>query len=92
MYVSSYEYIIDSYGDHAAIGLASITMVRYLIAGGMTLAARPMYEGIGVKWTLFLLGCLAVVLTPGPGLLYIYGHRMRKKSRYARSDVGISDD
>ncbi|KAF3159386.1 hypothetical protein TWF788_003795 [Orbilia oligospora] len=92
MYVSSYEYIIDSYGDHAAIALASITMVRYLIAGGMTLAARPMYEGIGVKWTLFLLGCLAVLLTPGPVLLYIYGHRMRKKSKWARSEVGLVND
>ncbi|KAK6503896.1 hypothetical protein TWF481_008897 [Arthrobotrys musiformis] len=92
MYVSSYEYIIDSYGDHAAIALSSITMVRYLIAGGMTLAARPMYEGIGVRWTLFLLGCLALVLTPGPSLLYIYGHRMRQRSRYARSEVGILHD
>ncbi|KAK6331281.1 hypothetical protein TWF730_004368 [Orbilia blumenaviensis] len=92
MYVSSYEYIIDSYGDHAAIALSSITMVRYLIAGGMTMAARPMYEGIGVRWTMSLLGCLAVLLTPGPYLLYIYGHRLRKKSQYARSEVGVSDD
>lgn len=27
MYVASYEYIIDSYGEHAAIALASITMM-----------------------------------------------------------------
>jgi DHA1 family multidrug resistance protein-like MFS transporter len=57
LYVSSYEYIVDSYGDHAASALASVTMVRYLIAGGMVVAARPMYEGIGVQYTLTLLGC-----------------------------------
>ncbi|KAK6530611.1 hypothetical protein TWF281_007451 [Arthrobotrys megalospora] len=92
IYVSSYEYIIDSYGDHAAIALASVTMVRYLIAGGMVMAARPMYEGIGVHWTMTLLGCLAVVLTPGPYLLYIYGHQLRKRSPYARSEVGMPGD
>ncbi|KAH7255176.1 major facilitator superfamily domain-containing protein, partial [Fusarium redolens] len=47
IYVSSYEYITDSYGEHSAIALGSITMSRYLIAGGMVMAARPMYEGIG---------------------------------------------
>ncbi|KAM5354689.1 hypothetical protein ACJ41O_001336 [Fusarium nematophilum] len=41
IYVSSYEYVTDSYREHAAIALASITMARYLIAGGMVIAARP---------------------------------------------------
>ncbi|KAF3927809.1 hypothetical protein ABW20_dc0101642 [Dactylellina cionopaga] len=91
IYVSAYEYIIDSYGDHAAIALASITMVRYLIAGSMTMAARPMFEGIGVHWTMTILGGLATVLTPGPFLLHRYGHELRKKSQYASSDVGESD-
>jgi DHA1 family multidrug resistance protein-like MFS transporter len=88
MYVSSYEYIIDSYGDHAAIALASITMVRYLLAGGMVMAARPMYEGIGVHWTMTLLGFIAIILTPGPFLLYRFGSRLRKNSQYAKSEVG----
>ncbi|EGU73808.1 hypothetical protein FOXB_15716 [Fusarium oxysporum f. sp. conglutinans Fo5176] len=47
IYVSSYEYITDSYGEHSAIALGSITMSRYLIAGGMVMAARPMYEVVG---------------------------------------------
>lgn len=88
IYASSYEYIIDSYGEHAAIALASITMMRYLVAGGMVMAARPMYEGIGVHWTMTLLGCIATVLTPGPYLLYKRGKTLRKRSRYAKTDVG----
>ncbi|KAG4268370.1 hypothetical protein FPRO04_12404 [Fusarium proliferatum] len=56
IYVSSYEYITDSYGEHSAIALGSITMSRYLIAGGMVMAARPMYEGIGIHWTMTVLG------------------------------------
>ena len=89
IYVSTYEYIIDSYGDHSAIALASITMVRYMIAGGMVIAARPMYEGIGVHWTLTLLGCIAVILTPAPLLFWHYGGSLRKKSPYAKGDDEI---
>ncbi|KAE9372684.1 MFS general substrate transporter [Stipitochalara longipes BDJ] len=86
IYVSSYEYIIDSYGEHAAVALASITMVRYLIAGGIVMAARPMYEGIGVHWTMTLLACIAVILAPAPLLFWKYGSRLRKKSKYAQGD------
>lgn len=86
IYVSSYEYIIDSYGEHAAIALASITMVRYLIAGGMTVAARPMFSGIGVHWTLTFLGCIAVLLTPAPLVCWWSGKKLRKKSPFAKGD------
>lgn len=78
-YVSSYEYI-DSYQDHAAIALASITMVRYLVAGGVVMAARPMYELLGVSWTMTLLGCIATLLAPAPLLFYIFGKKLRRKS------------
>ncbi|KAF2101721.1 MFS general substrate transporter [Rhizodiscina lignyota] len=86
MYVGAYEYIIDSYGEHAAVALASITMARYLIAGGMVMAARPMFETLGVHWTLTLLGCVAAILTPGPFLLYRYGEKLRVRSPYAKSE------
>lgn len=87
MYVSSYEYIIDSYGKKSSIALASVTMMRYLIAGGMVMAARPMYENIGVHWTMTLLGCVAVILTPAPYVLFKFGKKLREKSPYAIADV-----
>ena len=88
MYVSSYEYIVDSYGDHAAIALASITMCRYLIAGGMVIAARPMYEGIGTHWSLSFLGIIAAILTPAPFAFWWYGLKLRKRSPYAEDIKG----
>lgn len=85
IYISSYEYIIDSYGEYAASALASITMARYLVAGGMVMAARPMYEGIGVHWTLTMLGCISVLLAPMPLLFRRYGVQLRRRSRFAGS-------
>jgi len=84
LYVCIYEYIIDTYASHAAVALAMITMVRYLIAGGMVLAARQTFEAIGVHWTLTLLGSIAAVLTPGPFMLHRYGQTLRKRSKYAQ--------
>jgi hypothetical protein len=85
IYVSSYEYIIDSYGDHSAMALSSITFLRYMIAGGMVMASRPMYSGIGVRWTMTLLGCIAVVLAPAPLVFWRLGPKLRKRSPYAES-------
>ncbi|KIY03333.1 uncharacterized protein Z520_00024 [Fonsecaea multimorphosa CBS 102226] len=85
VYVSSYEYIVDSYTKHSAVALASITMARYLVAGTMVMAARPMYTGIGVHWTMTLLGCIGVLLAPAPLFFRLYGKRLRAKSVYAES-------
>jgi len=82
IYVSSYEYIIDSYGEHAAVGLASITIARYLIAGGLVLAARPMYKGIGTHWTMTWLGAIAFILVPAPLVFWRLGPRLRSRSPY----------
>ncbi len=84
MYVSNYEYIIYSYGDHSAVALASITMVRYLVAGGMVMAARPMYEAIGVNWTMTISGVHCLFLTPAPLLFWWKGADLRERSRYAQ--------
>jgi MFS transporter, DHA1 family, multidrug resistance protein len=86
LYISCYEYIVDSYRDHSAIALASITMARYLIAGGMVIATRPMYEGIGVHWTMTWLGCVAIILAPAPLLFWKFGSKVRQKSPYATNE------
>ncbi|KIW83638.1 hypothetical protein Z517_02884 [Fonsecaea pedrosoi CBS 271.37] len=85
LYVATYEYIVDSYTKHSAVTLASITMARYLVAGSMVIAARPMYTGIGVHWTMTLLGCLGLLLAPAPLVFRRYGEKLRAKSAYAES-------
>lgn len=83
IYISSYEYIIDSYGEHSSIALASITMVRYVVAGGMVLASRPLFNALQVRWTMTLLGCVAGILVPAPLIFWWYGPKLRKRSKYA---------
>ncbi|THX05580.1 MFS general substrate transporter [Aureobasidium pullulans] len=73
IFVSSYSYIINIYGTWSSSALGSITMARYFVASGMLVAARPMYQGIGVHWSLTFLGCLGLLCLPVPFLIYRYG-------------------
>ena len=86
VFISSYQYIIDSYEHYAASALASVTLIRYVAAGGMVEVAIPMYTNLGVHWTLTILGAISTVLVPVPYVLYVYGARIRAKSRYAFSE------
>lgn len=86
IFVSSYQYIIDSYETYSSSALASITMMRYLASAGMLVATRPMYIGIGVHWTLTFLGILAVLLIPAPYYFSMSGKSVRQRSPFALKD------
>ncbi|KAK4626678.1 putative efflux pump kojT [Fulvia fulva] len=76
-------YIIDSYESFAASALASITLIRYVAAGGMTVVGVPFYENLGVHYTMTILACISVPLVPVPYVFYRYGPWIRERSRYA---------
>ncbi|MCJ1312163.1 hypothetical protein MMC25_005837 [Agyrium rufum] len=83
IFISCYMYLIDSYEQFAASALASVTVVRYVAAGGMVEVAIPMYERLGVGVTLSILGGLSAILVPVPYLFWKFGDRIRQGSRYA---------
>ncbi|GAB7341783.1 hypothetical protein MBLNU457_g0114t1 [Dothideomycetes sp. NU457] len=83
IFISSYQYIIDSYEMFAASALASLTLIRYVAAGGMTVVGIPFYENMGVHYTLTILACISCVVTPVPYVFYKYGPAIRKRSKYA---------
>lgn len=86
IFISSYQYLIDSFELYAASALVTATFLRYLAAGAISVVSIPMYKNLGVHWTLTLLGCLGLVMAPVPYIFYWYGHEIRKKySPNARS-------
>lgn len=48
-----------------------------------TIGGTTMYRDIGTNWTLTVLGCIAIVVTPVPYVLYRYGVIIRGKSKFA---------
>jgi hypothetical protein len=85
IFIAVYQYIIDSYETESASALSSITFMRYMVAGGMVIADMPMYDTLGVHWTLTMLGCLGVVLAPLPLLFWKVGAKVRSKSSFANA-------
>lgn len=83
IFISSYMYIIDSYEMYAASALTFVTLVRYCVAGGMTVVGVPFYSNVGTHWTLTILACFSLLLAPIPYVFYKYGYIIRRKSRFA---------
>ena len=83
VFITCYQYIIDAYETYAASALVSVTLIRYLAAGGMTIAGIPFYENEGVAYTLTIMACISALMVPVPYVFYKYGHWIRAKSKYA---------
>ena len=83
IFITSYQYIIDSYETYAASALASITFIRYMASGGMTVVGIPFYKNLGVAYTLTIMGCISALLVPVPYVFFKYGWWIRSKSKYA---------
>jgi DHA1 family multidrug resistance protein-like MFS transporter len=75
-------YIIDCYGFYANSAIAVNTFIRSIAGAGFPLFAPAMYHNVGVAWATSLLGFLCVAFAPVPILFYIYGVRIRAKSRF----------
>lgn len=87
VFITCYQYIIDSYETFAASALASLTLIRYVAAGGMTVVGVPFYENLGTHYTLTILACISVPLVPVPYVFYKYGPWIRSKSKYAINET-----
>lgn len=85
IFISSYQYIIDSYETYSASALAFVTLIRYVASGGMVVVGIPFYENMGVHWTLTILGCISAVMVPLPYVFFKYGPWIRTKSKFAAS-------
>ncbi|KAL4740165.1 major facilitator superfamily domain-containing protein [Aspergillus similis] len=83
IFLQCLNYIIDAYLVFAASALAANSILRSIAGAGFPLFAPYMFNAIGVNWTGTLLGCVATILMPIPLLFYLYGHRIRSKSRFA---------
>lgn len=91
IFVTSYLYLIDVYETYAASALTLSTVVRFCCAGAMTVAGIPFYENLNHHWTLTILGCISLLLTPIPYVFYKHGYIIRRKSRFASTkDENIS--
>ncbi|KAF9022968.1 MFS general substrate transporter [Hymenopellis radicata] len=83
IYLSFFNYIIDTYVAIAASALAANTVCRSLFGAAFPLFATQMYNSLTPRWASTLIGFVALVMVPIPFVFVKYGATLRKKSRYA---------
>ncbi|KAG7450645.1 MFS general substrate transporter [Guyanagaster necrorhizus] len=83
IFLSFFNYIIDTYLMIAASALAANTVCRSLFGAAFPLFATQMYTALDPRWASSLLGFVALAMVPLPLLFLKYGHILRMKSKYA---------
>ncbi|KAF7180246.1 hypothetical protein CNMCM7691_009413 [Aspergillus felis] len=83
VFIQLFNYLIDTYLMFAASAIAANTFCRSVLAASFPLFSRQMFNGMGIQWAATLLGCVATALVPIPVFFYLYGKRLRMKSRFA---------
>lgn len=78
-------YIPMSYPQYAASLFAGNDLCRSLFAFGAILFSRPMFLNLGIGKGVSLLGGLSVMGIIGMWLLYVYGAKLRARSKFALS-------
>lgn len=77
-------YMVDSYARFAASAVGAVTVLRSLAGFGFPLFAPAMYDALGLGWGgTVLAGCAIVIGWPAPVLLWLYGPRLRERSKFA---------
>jgi MFS family permease len=76
-------FLVDTYSLYNASAVSANTFLRSLIAGGLPLAARPMFTRLGVGPAMSILGGVAALALPVPFIFMKYGLKLRKMSKFA---------
>jgi DHA1 family multidrug resistance protein-like MFS transporter len=82
---SLFIYIPLSYPKYAASLFASNSIWRSGIAGGAVVFARPLFINLGVAKGVTVLAGLSVMGIFGTTAIYIFGKRLRARSKFAQS-------
>ncbi|EPS38601.1 hypothetical protein H072_7625 [Dactylellina haptotyla CBS 200.50] len=83
VFLSVFNYLIDSYTIFAASVLAANAVLRSTFGAVFPLFTGPMYQKLGIHWASSVPAFLALACVPAPFLFYKYGEAVRLKCKYA---------
>ncbi|KAJ6024722.1 major facilitator superfamily domain-containing protein [Penicillium herquei] len=79
-------FMLDSYGPlYAASASGAMMFRRYLMGFAFPLFALKMFERLDLGWATSLLASLMLLMAPIPWAFWVYGERLRRRSRYETS-------
>jgi hypothetical protein len=77
-----FTFLVEAFPLYAASALSANSFARSSFAGAFPLFGIQMYKRLGFHWATTLLACLTLVMAPFPYIFFVYGSRLRQKSRF----------
>ncbi|KAI9367378.1 major facilitator superfamily domain-containing protein [Aspergillus egyptiacus] len=84
IFISLLTYVTDAYKVYSASALASSVIIRSALGAALPVAAKPMYENLGVGWATSLVGFLSLACVPIPYVLLLKGDWVRERSKFCQ--------
>ncbi|KAH7189574.1 major facilitator superfamily domain-containing protein [Fusarium flagelliforme] len=79
-------FMLDAYGPlYGASASGAMMLSRYSLSFAFPLFALQMFEKMGAGWATTLLAGCTLLMAPIPWCFYVYGERIRGRSRYESS-------
>ncbi|KAJ0108029.1 hypothetical protein J7T55_008165 [Diaporthe amygdali] len=83
VYLATFNYLADVYGNYSSSAMAAQSACRNLLGGVFPLVTLPLFENLGIARAGALLGGIALGLTTVPWVLVFFGSRIRARSSIA---------
>ncbi|KAL8934134.1 MAG: hypothetical protein Q9211_005390 [Gyalolechia sp. 1 TL-2023] len=84
VFMSLMNYVTDAYETFAASALAATSATRSTFGAVLPIAARPMYNSLGIAWASSLLAFLSLAMSVIPFAFIKYGDRIRANSKFCQ--------
>lgn len=89
VFLSSLNYLIDSYTIFAASVLAASAVLRSCFGAAFPLFTSYMYNSLGIHWASSIPAFLALACVPFPFLFYRYGEAIRAKCKFSAQSIAF---
>ncbi|KAF8159891.1 major facilitator superfamily domain-containing protein, partial [Crassisporium funariophilum] len=87
IYLAVFTYLADCYGIYASSALAGQSLLRNIMGAAFPLFSERMFGALGYTWANTMFACAALVMTPIPFVMYYYGPRILKRSKFVHQPI-----
>ncbi|KAL8278322.1 hypothetical protein RQP46_009214 [Phenoliferia psychrophenolica] len=91
IFLATYNYTSDAYGEMSSSAIAGQGAMRNGFAASFPLFATQMFKGMGYQYAGLLLSLITLALAPIPFVLFKWGAQIRSKSRFAVTEIESDD-
>ncbi|OJJ50068.1 hypothetical protein ASPZODRAFT_59151 [Penicilliopsis zonata CBS 506.65] len=82
IFMAMLNYLTDAYETLSASAQAAASCTRSMFGAVLPLAARPMFNRLGIHWACTLLACLSLAVSIIPFAFIRYGDQIRANSKF----------